>query len=58
MSDLTRVLGQERELRPDGEPVHYFFFGVAPDDQKSLWKVADHPGAISATHLKMTSREK
>ena len=44
MSDLTRVLGQERELRPDGEPVHYFFFGVAPDDQKSLWKACRPSG--------------
>ena len=31
----------------DGVLVHYFFFGVAPDDQKKVnGRVAGNPGAI------------
>ncbi len=46
------VLNGRSGLRPsDGEPVNYFFFGVASDDQKTLWKGSGPSGTYQASPL-------
>jgi hypothetical protein len=53
MCDLLSLANQESGLRLyRGASFHYFFLGVAPDDQKSLWKGARQYGSYPAIHFK------